>query len=204
MTRAVRAAALLALALAAGCTSSTVPRSQGPVDDTSPDVISTPAPGTSLPPSTPAPTSPTSAPASTPAPTATDPGVRALRAWAAEAARTVNAGHYDSKALDRLMTPGFRSHMKAVLGNSLGYRYPGPIPFTAKSVNLSAKNQRQIDVCFVSSGYALSKKTGKPKGRLQVTPLDARVRRANGRWLVAALYNGSFSCSGVHIRKALG
>jgi hypothetical protein len=137
-----------------------------------------------------------------PAPPPADPGVQALRAWAAEAARTVNAGHYDSAALDKLMTPAFRQHMKAVLGNSLGYRYPGPIPFAAKSVDASAQNQRQIDVCFVSSGYAVSKKTGKPKGHVQIAPLDARVRRANGHWLVAALYNGSFSCRGVHIRKA--
>lgn len=199
MTRAIWAVALLALAFAAGCTSSAGSPSAKPVaGDTSQDSVSTPPPVTSAPPSTAA---PSSSQPTTPPPHAQDPGVQALRAWAAEAARTVNAGHYDSAALDKLMTPGFRHHMKAVLGNSLGYRYPGPIPFTPKSVHSSA-NLRQIDVCFVSNGYALSKKTHKPKGNLQVTPLDARVRRAHGRWLVAALYNGSFSCRGVHIRKA--
>jgi hypothetical protein len=198
VTRAIRAVALLALAFAAGCTSSAGSPTVGPVNDTSQDTVSTPPSDSPSPPPT---TGPSSPEPTGPAPHVTDPGVQALRAWAAAAARTVNAGHYDSAALDKLMTARFRQHMKAVLGNSVGFRYPGPIPFTPKSVHPSA-NQRQIDVCFVSSGYAVSKKTGKPKGNLQVTPLDARVRRANGRWLVAALYNGSFSCRGVQIRRA--
>jgi hypothetical protein len=197
--RAVRAAALLALAFAAGCTSSAGSPSATPVaGDTSQPVLSTPVQVSTPPPSS----APASSSSTSVTPPPADPGVLALRAWAAEAARTVNAGHYDSAALDKLMTPAFRQHMKAVLGNSLGYRYPGPIPFATKSVDASAQNQRQIDVCFVSSGYAVSKKTGKPKGHVQIAPLDARVRRANGHWLVAALYNGSFSCRGVHIRKA--
>ena len=198
MRRVIWATALLALTFASACTSSAGSPTAAPINRDNSQNTTSALPATTPPPSTPTLTG--STPTPTP-PHQTDPGVKALRAWAAAAARAVNAGHFDSSALDKLMTAGFRHHMKAVLGNSLGYRYPGPIPFTPKSVHVSGSTERQID-CVRQQWVCRIEKDGQPKGKLQVTPLDARVRRTNGHWLVAALYNGSFSCHGVHIRKA--
>lgn len=77
-----------------------------------------PGPSRSLPPPSSAQTSPPAPVPSTPSPPVSpsssaeplspyenDPAVRVLRAWAAETARTINTGHYDSAALKALMTP---------------------------------------------------------------------------------------------------
>lgn len=194
------AAGLLALA---GCGSSP----PGPVASV-PRAVST-APASTAPAST-APESAAPAPG-TPVTTATtkpskplsrfeaDAAVRALRAWARQAALTINKGKFDGPALDALMTPKLRRSMKQILGNSVGYRYPGPLPFTPAAVRRSSPTERHVDACFVTDGYALDPKTGKRSGRHHVTAIAAQLRRSDGVWRLDVFAAGEFSCRGVHI-----
>lgn len=159
-----------------------------------------------IPSSAPAPTTSSATPTPSPSSTAplskfeNDPAVKALRAWAAEAARTVNAGKYTSPALQALMTRNFAATMKNVLGSDVGLRYAGPIPFTPLSVRVVSPTRRDVKMCVVLTGYAVDPRTGKPAART-VGPADTSAVLANGKWLVSRFDTGSFSCRGVKIEE---
>jgi hypothetical protein len=180
----------LVTGLVAGCTSSATPKAS-------------PLPGsTTAPSSTPVSTSASPSPSPTPlSPYEADPAVQALRAWAAQAARTVNSGKYDDAALDALMTPQLAKTMKHVLGTEVGHRYPGPIPFTPVRVTVVNASNRDVRLCVVSDGFSINPKTGKPFAKFHVAPIDAGAVSSGGKWLVAKFDVGSFSCSGVRVKE---
>jgi hypothetical protein len=189
--------ALLALLLA-GCTSSggaagggsTPP---GPLPATS-NPTTTPAM-----PSTPAPHPSSSTPLSR---FEGDPGVAALRAWAQLAAQTVNSGHYISAQLRRLMTPTVAKEMKSTMGTDVGLHYPGPIPFTPVRVGVTSTTSRQVDVCFVSTGFAQKPHSDTAAKRLKIIPVRTGETLTRGKWLLSELIStSSFSCAGVHVPK---
>jgi hypothetical protein len=60
---------------------------------------------------------PTSAPLS---PYEGDPAVQALRAWASQVGKTVNAGEVINPALNKLMTASMAKDMKFVMGDEVG------------------------------------------------------------------------------------
>ncbi len=198
--RAMAAATALATAVTvAGCTSSG--RSQSPPASDS----AVPSPPASAAASTPS----TSASATSPSPTPTralspfeqDPAVKAIRAWAAQAGRTVNKGRYDDAALNALMTNYFRKGMKAVLGGEVRFRYPGPIPFTPTSVKVTDSSNRDVHICVVASGFSLNRKTGRPAQKHTVLPFDSGAAEVNGKWLVSQFRSAKFSCTGVRIQE---
>lgn len=189
------ALALLATgALAVGCSSSGGTRSSAP-----PSLTSSSAPSSR-------PASSSSAPSTSAAPPLSpfeaDPGVKAMRAWAAAAGQAVNSGHDDSAALAALMTPGFASTMPHVLGSDVGLRYPGPLPLQPIAVSTPSTTRRLIKVCGVNQGFAVSPKTGKPVHARTVIPVFADVRLVGGRWLMNNLSNTTvFSCAGVKVAE---
>jgi hypothetical protein len=88
-----------------------------------------------------------------------------------------------------------------ILGNSVGYRYPGPLPFTPTRVDAASSQVRRVNACFVTNGYGIDPKTGKPHGKYHVTPIAAQLRRVNSHWLLDVFGAGTFSCKGVKIGK---
>lgn len=116
---------LAAFVAAAGCSSS----SPGPSRSLLPPSSAQTSPPAPVP-STPSPPVSPSSSAEPLSPYENDPAVRVLRAWAAETARTINTGHYDSAALKALMTPALAKAKKNLAGGEVGCHYPGPLPFT--------------------------------------------------------------------------
>ncbi|HEU5007306.1 MAG TPA: hypothetical protein VFT67_10055 [Jatrophihabitantaceae bacterium] len=128
-----------------------------------------------------------------------DPVVKAVRAWADQAAKTVNSGHYTDKALQALMTPALAKTMKNILGGVVGQHFPGPLPFTPISTKQLANNQRELRGCLQTNGFGLDPKTGKPAHKRVVSAFYGDAVRSGGIWKVSALDHGSFSCTGVRI-----
>lgn len=192
-------AALLATVVAlTGCSSSSAPGNS--------DVPARPDPTTSAavassPTSTPPPSVSTSAAPKPLSPYENDPAVKALRAWAAQAGRTVNTGKYDDAALNALMTPSLVPTMKHDLGDEVGHYYPGPLPFTPVTVTVNSARSRDVHMCVLAGGYSLNPKTHKPFSKRSVIAIDAGAVRSGQKWLVSKLDNAGFSCKGVKIRE---
>lgn len=184
------------LALVAGCTSSgggtggsSLP---GPLPATS---GSTAAPTTSA--ASPSPSPSTSAPLSR---FEGDPGVAALRHFAAVSARTINAGRYISPELRALMTPTVAKEMKLTNGPDIGLHYPGPVPFTPVRVGVTSTTSRRIDACWVAAGFAQKPGADKPAKPLKTIAVRSEETLTHGKLLLSVLLSvHSFSCSGVHI-----
>lgn len=184
-------------ALAAGCSSS------GPSGSSSSAPSSTPAPST---PSTSAAPSTSTAP-STPAPSTSaalskfenDPAVKALRVWAAQIARTVNAGNYTDAKLNTLMTPELAKQIKEIDGGEQGHYEPGPLPFTPIAVTNITANSRDVKLCVLAGGFSQHPDTHKVWSKRNVIPVNAAAVRSNGRWVVSKFQSANFSCAGVHI-----
>ncbi len=153
---------------------------------------------------TPTPT-PTATPTPTPSSTAPlspfekDPAVKALRRWAAQAARTVNTGHYTDSALAAVMTGGLAKNIKVVLGPDVGLYYPGPAPFTPVSVRTVSATRRDVKICIVGTGFAEKRSTKRPAAARKVLAIDAGAVRVSGRWVASQFYTATFSCSGVTV-----
>jgi hypothetical protein len=187
------ASAALLVVVAAGCTSSSKP-SAAPVSPST-SAVTSPSVSSSAPAPSPTATKPLS-------PFEADPAVMALRAWAAEAARTVNTGKYDSPALDQLMTPAFAKGIKAILGEDVGLTYPGPIPLQPVGVEVTNAHARVVKVCDMYEGFARSPKTKRPARAAKIAAADVYVASNSGRWLVDDLTLASgFSCKGVKVAR---
>lgn len=186
------AGALVLASTAAACTSS------GPGKQAPPSVASS---------SSSSATAAASSVAAAPTPTTqplsayeSDPGIEAYRAWAAQAARTVNSGHYTSKALEALMTPTFAKTMKHVLGTEVGRYYPGPIPFTPINLRVPSATVHQSDGCLEANGFAQNPKTHKPAAAAKVVPITISTVDQGGTWVMNGLSGpAKISCTGVKI-----
>lgn len=195
MNRATWGSALFAVVLLAGCTSSSKP-DPGPGSLT-PSMTTPPASAPSSPSRTPSPSPTKSKPLSS---FETDAGVIALRKWAAEAARTVNSGRFDSPALDALMTKAVAAEMKQTFGSDVGLHYPGPLPFLPLAVSVPNATTRSIKACFVGAGFAETPGTNKPAAKLTLVPVLATEQMSSGVWLLARQNATTvFSCSGVKV-----
>ncbi|MGN6605760.1 MAG: hypothetical protein ACTHMS_01945 [Jatrophihabitans sp.] len=204
MPRTVSAAAtvssvLLAAALSAGCTSSGSPKADAPSSTPATSATSSAAPTST----TPAPSSSSATSAAPPplSPFEADPAVRALRLFGAEGARAITAGKVTTPAFDATMTPTLRPDAKLFTGDERGLRYPGPLPFTPVRVQVRSGTEREVRLCIVAQGFAVSPKTGKPVTKRAVQAIDATVVRQGGVWLVNTFEGASFSCAGVTIQE---
>jgi len=184
--------ALLVGAVALGACSSGSSPKQSPLGSTPP---STPTSSSTS--STPAPSPSTTAPLS---PFEDDPAVKALRKWAAAAAKAFNAGSkFHDPALTALETKSFVPLIAANFKTDSGLRYPGPVPFTPISVS-AANAVRKVHACFVAYGFAVNPKTGKSPRKLQLVPLTAEMVDQGEAWLLNRLPDdNAFSCTGVRV-----
>jgi hypothetical protein len=130
-----------------------------------------------------------------------DPGLHAMRLWAAQLAKTINAGHVDDAQLDALMTPQLAAKIKNIDGGEQGHLEPGPLPFTPLKVEVVSDTARYIPLCIVSNGFSLNPKTHKPYGAKEVLPVTGRALVYQGRWRVSAFDPATFSCKGVKIAE---
>ena len=127
--------------------------------------------------------------------------MKVMRGWAAQAARTVNSGHYDSRALDRYMAPVFKHAMKKVLGPDVGLHYPGPLPIQPIGVVAISASRRAVKVCAMTDGFALDPKTGKPASKRVVRPAKAYFVKPHGSWRMTGLLPAkNVSCHGVTVK----
>jgi hypothetical protein len=192
--------ALVLVALSAACSSSG--SSSPPSSTLGSTTAHTP---TSVAPTTTSPSTPAASTSTSAAPPLSkfesDPGVQALRAFAAQAARTLSSGHITDPKLDALMTPAFGKLLKSVAGSEVGRIYPGPNPFTPMKVTHITPNRREVDVCWVAAGWSLDPKTHKVAEKYRVAPIAAATTRSGQRWLVSQFQQAGFSCKGVKIVK---
>lgn len=128
-----------------------------------------------------------------------DPGVTAMRAWAAQFANTVNAGHVTDPALNALMTPQLAAEMQKITGGEQGHRYPGPLPFTPERVVVTSATARYLPLCVVVDGFSINPKTHKPYGPRTIRSMAGRALVYQGRWVVSAFDTATFSCKGVKV-----
>jgi hypothetical protein len=184
------------VALVAGCTSS----GGGPSGSSPPG----PLPATDS--STGVPTTSSTSPTPTPSKSTPlsrfegDPGVAALRDFAAASARTINSGRYISPQLRTLMTPTVAKEMKQTNGPDVGLHYPGPVPFTPLRVAVTSTTSRRIDACWVSTGFAQKPQANKPAKPLKLIAVRSEETMTHGKWLLSVLLAvDSFSCRGVHV-----
>lgn len=163
---------------------------------------STPPPTTSAAPTTTAPSTPTPSPTAAPlSKFENDPGVKALRAFAAQAARTLTSGHAIDAKLNALVTPAFAKVLPGIVETEVGKIYPGPNPFTPVKITSATPTQRNVNVCWVAAGWSLDPKTHKVAEKYQVVPVAVTTTKSGNQWRVAKFADGNFSCLGVKIVK---
>jgi hypothetical protein len=122
-----------------------------------------------------------------------------LRAWAAQAAKTVNAGKFTDAALAKLMTPFMGGSMKAIMGDEVGSYYPGPAPMLPLSVSAVSPSERRMNTCSVATGFAQKPGAHVPLEALRLTAVDARANLIAGSWKVSQFSAGDFSCATVKV-----
>ena len=173
-----------------------------------PSAATTGAPTTAAPTSAAVPTTtaaattkPSSKPTKALSPFEADPGVHAMRLWAAQVARTINSGHEVDAALTALMSPQLAAEISKVDSGEQGHLYPGPLPFTPVKVVVVSSTARYLPICIVSDGFSVNPKTHKPYGTRKVLPITGRALIYQGRWVVSAFDPATFSCKGVKIAE---
>jgi hypothetical protein len=147
-------------------------------------------------------TTPTKSPKPAPEPLSRfegDPAVKAARAWAAAAARSITAGQDDLAQAKPYMTPNGQQVIPPLAADEIGLKYPGPVPFTPTSVD-HAGSKATLDVCFWSAGFGLDRKTGQPSHARVVIPMQFAMVRQGGSWKINAFYSSQASCSKVPVK----
>lgn len=128
----------------------------------------------------------------------------AMRAFAIQAARTVNTGHEIDTKLRALITPVVAKNIGYITGPDVGLYYPGPVPFTPVSVKIVSATERQMNLCFVAKGFAEKPSTKRPAAPLMLLRVDGGAVLTGGRWKVSTFYSSNaFSCTGVTIPRPL-
>lgn len=128
-----------------------------------------------------------------------DPAVKAARAWAAAAARSITAGQADLAQAEPYMTAHGQRVIPPLAKDEIGLKYPGPVPFTPTGVDRTG-SAATLDVCFWSAGFGLDKKTGQPAHGRRVIPMQMDMVRQGGSWKINAFYSSEASCSKVPVK----
>jgi hypothetical protein len=196
MGRTWRASVLVASALSGSLLLASCSGGDDASADEPSDVSSTSTPTAS------ATSSPTKTPRPAPEPLSRfegDPAVKAARAWAAAAARSITAGQEDLAQAKPFMTPNGQRVIPPLAADEIGLEYPGPVPFTPTSVD-HAGSRANLDVCFWSAGFGLDRKTGQPAHAREVIPMQFAMVRQGGSWKINAFYSSQASCSKVPVK----
>ena len=126
--------------------------------------------------------------------------MKAARAWAAAAARSINDGARTTwRAVEALHDPERPAGLPPLAADEFGLYYPGPLPFTPTSVD-HAGSEATLDVCFWSAGFGLDRKTGQPSHAREVIPMQFAMVRQGGSWKINAFYSSQASCSKVPVK----
>lgn len=186
------AAVLVALALGvSACGGSDAKASDDPTTSTSVTTSATPSP-------TPTP-SPTAEPLS---PFEDKAPVKAARAWDVAMAQSVNARDRSLAAVVPLATARGLALSKKLAEEDIAanVRRPGPQPWTPVNVQIKARVAR-LSTCYMTYGWAVDRKTGKPVEKRKVEPILLEMRRVGDQWKFEYGQQGTGDCSGVRITE---
>jgi hypothetical protein len=128
-----------------------------------------------------------------------DPAVKAARAWAAAAARSITAGQSDLARAKPFMTANGQRVIPPLAADEIGLKYPGPVPFSPTAVD-HAGDKATVQVCFWSAGFGLDRQTGQPAHAREVIPMQFAMVRQGGTWKIDAFYSSQASCSKVPVK----
>jgi hypothetical protein len=128
-----------------------------------------------------------------------DPAVKAARAWAAAAARSITAGQRDLARAKPFMTANGQRVIPPLAADEIGLKYPGPVPFSPTAVD-HAGDKATVQVCFWSAGFGLDRKTGQPAHAREVIPMQFAMVRQGGTWKIDAFYSSQASCAKVPVK----
>jgi len=154
---------------------------------------------------TPAPT--TAAPSPTAAPTTAaplsrfegQPPVKVLRAWAAAAAKDINARSHGLARARAYELPSGYTDFNYTVRKEFDKYYPGPFPFTPVAVTRHGRTA-QITTCLWAEGFALKHKGGPRAEKHGVVGALFTARKVGGAWKLADIAAATVDCSGVTIK----
>jgi hypothetical protein len=129
------------------------------------------------------------------------PQVKALRSWAAAATRDLNARRHTFPTARQFEvdTAKVRSDVAKSWQEDFDKYYPGPLPLTPIAVAGSGRRS-VITTCVIASGFALTKKGGKPAEKRHVIATEFTMAKQSGTWLLAGILAGTADCDGVKIK----
>jgi hypothetical protein len=170
-----------------------------PKADDQPDAVRT----TSTP-ATPTPT-PTPTPTAPPTPASPFEGqapVKALRVWAVDEAKAVNARDRSLALVAAVTTAHGLDQTKMFAADDIahGYVLPGPHPFTPVSVQIRG-GVAKVNSCLLLRGWSLRPKTRAPVRKREVVPAVFEMHTVGAAWKLDQYYAGTADCAGVRLQE---
>jgi hypothetical protein len=128
--------------------------------------------------------------------------VKAARAWDVAMAQSVNAHDRTLAAVAPLATARGLALSKKLAEEDIAanVRRPGPQPWTPVNVQVKGRVAR-LNTCYMTYGWAVARKTGKPVEKRKVEPILLEMRRVAGQWKFEYGQQGTGDCSGVRIQE---
>lgn len=124
-----------------------------------------------------------------------DPRVKAVRMFAYEYGKAVNAKSANYKPWLATMSPAGQAVRKDFIQGDLGYQYPGPVPFTPVALQGSGSPSKVI-ACMQITGFSLNPKTNQPAEKTSIDPVYVKVSKVKGAWKVDTIGDqAGTSCS---------
>ncbi len=128
-----------------------------------------------------------------------DPRVEAIRAYAVEYGKAVNARKAHYGPWIATVTGFARSHAtRSIEGDlDLKVRYPGPLPL--KPLGFSSGDT--VKVCVWAEGWGVKGRAHTPPQAKKVEPTLWKTVKVHGKWKVADItVSTSFDCTGVQVQ----
>lgn len=124
--------------------------------------------------------------------------VKAARAWAAAVAKEVNARSSSHAPTRAVTTARGAKRLPRTYADDYGLRYPGPLPFTPLSVQVSDGVAR-VPACVQTGGWATGADGMSAQGN-QLTASTFVLRRVRGDWRLDRITGRPDSCEGVTVK----
>ena len=124
--------------------------------------------------------------------------MKALRAWSAAYAKSINARDYKFAAARPYLTSSGLALMGAISPSDRGLYFPGPLPFTPTKVTVSGETAVVL-TCAWSTGWAQNRKTKLPAQPRRVDSVQFTLKQSNG-WKLDSAGSTKGSCSSVSVK----